>query len=341
MTLVLSRYACVRAEWGRLVVEGVKAAAPVPLDDPASLALIAAMASPRPLSEAAEEAGIAPADAERLAQPLLEAGVLVDADQGAAEHSTVWTFHNRLFHARTRPADRSEWDATRRPPPALPRRAWEPILPLERPDLDAIERDDPPFARVQAARRSQRVHGPRLLYAARLGEFLFRVGRVHDIWEVFGVTFVSRPYPSAGALYELELYVAVGACDGVDPGLYHYAGDHHHLARISAPAGNVERLLSDAAAGMGVSSEPQVLIVLAARFPRIATKYGPLAYSLMLKNVGVVMQTMYLSATAMGLAGCAVGVGDAALFAEATGLAVEDETSVGEFCIGEPREPAL
>jgi SagB-type dehydrogenase family enzyme len=341
VTLILSRYACVRAEWGRLVAEGVGAAAPVRLDEPASLALITALASPRTLAEAAAEAGIAPADAERLAQPLLEAGVLVDADRGAVERDAVWTFHNRLFHDRTRPADRSDWHTTRRPPPALPQRAWEPIIALERPDLDAIERDDPPLARVQAERRSVRVHGPHPLTVSRLGEFLFRVGRVHDIWEMLGATFVSRPYPSAGALYELELYVAVGACSGVEPGLYHYAGDHHHLARTPAPAGNVERLLSDAAAGMGVSSEPQVLIVLAARYPRIAVKYGPLAYSLVLKNVGVVMQTMYLSATAMGLAGCAVGAGDAALFAEATGLAVEDETSVGEFCIGEPREPGL
>jgi hypothetical protein len=32
----------------------------------------------------------------------------------------------------------------------------------------------------------------------------------------------------------------------------------------------------------------------------------------------------------------AVGTGDAKVFAEATGLAIEEETSVGEFCLGEP-----
>ena len=132
------------------------------------------------------------------------------------------------------------------------------------------------------------------------------------------------------------------ACEGVDAGLYHYAGDHHHLARVSGQGSSVDRLLADAAAGMAVTSRPQVLIVAAVRFSRIATKYGPLAYTLVLKNVGVLIQTMYLSATAMGLAGCAVGAGDSTVFAEATGLAVDEETSVGEFCLGEPAggEPA-
>jgi SagB-type dehydrogenase family enzyme len=170
----------------------------------------------------------------------------------------------------------------------------------------------------------------------RLGEFLYRVGRVHDLWQLGGATYALRPFPSAGALYELEFYVVARACTGVGAGLYHYAGDRHRLALVSEMTERVERLLSDAAMGMGRRAEPHALIVLAARFPRIATKYGPLAYSLVLKNVGVAMQTMYLTATAMGLAGCAVGAGDSALFAQATGLPIEEETSVGEFCLGEP-----
>ena len=336
MTLVLSRFACVRAERGRLIAEGLGRASPILLDDAGRLAFIQALASPRTIAEAAEHAGIILAEAESLAERLIAAGVLVNADESADEHAGLWSFHERLFHARTRPPDWSHWDRTALPPPALPQRTWSPVIPLERPDLDALERDDPPLARVQAARRSERVHAARPLSAVRRGEFLYRVGRVHDLWHWGGVTYAPRPYPSAGALYELELYVAVNVCSGVDTGLYHYAADHHHLARIPAQADEVERLLADAATGMRVPTRPQVLIVVAARFPRIATKYGPLAYSLVLKNVGVLMQTMYLSATAMGLAGCAVGAGDAAVFAAATGLSIGEETSVGEFCLGEP-----
>jgi SagB-type dehydrogenase family enzyme len=78
----------------------------------------------------------------------------------------------------------------------------------------------------------------------------------------------------------------------------------------------------------------QVLIVIAARFQRIAWKYASIAYSIILKDVGVLYQTMYLNATAMGLAPCGVGCGDADLFARAAGTDYYAETSVGEFLLG-------
>ena len=43
---------------------------------------------------------------------------------------------------------------------------------------------------------------------------------------------------------------------------------------------------------------------------------------------------MYLVATAMDLAPCGVGSGDADLFAKVAGLNYYAETSVGEFVIG-------
>ena len=78
----------------------------------------------------------------------------------------------------------------------------------------------------------------------------------------------------------------------------------------------------------------QTLTILAARFQRLAWKYSSIAYALMLKNVGVIYQTMYLAATAMGLAPCAVGYGDSDLFARAAGTEYYAETSVGEFLLG-------
>jgi SagB-type dehydrogenase family enzyme len=98
---------------------------------------------------------------------------------------------------------------------------------------------------------------------------------------------------------------------------------------------DVEQLLHCAAMSTGIDEQRlQVLIILAARFPRIAWKYESIAYALILKHVGVVMQTMYLAATAMGLAPCAVGCGDADLFAKAAKLNYYEETSVGEFLLG-------
>jgi hypothetical protein len=60
-------------------------------------------------------------------------------------------------------------------------------------------------------------------------------------------------------------------------------------------------------------------------------KYQGMAYALILKDLGALLQTMYLVATAMNLAPCALGSGDTDLFAEATGLNPLEEASVGEF----------
>ena len=62
-----------------------------------------------------------------------------------------------------------------------------------------------------------------------------------------------------------------------------------------------------------------------------------MAYNVMLKNVGVLYQTLYLVATAMDLAPCALGGGDSDLFARAVGLDYFAETSVGEFLLGSKR----
>jgi SagB-type dehydrogenase family enzyme len=69
-------------------------------------------------------------------------------------------------------------------------------------------------------------------------------------------------------------------------------------------------------------------------------KYEGTGYALMLKHVGVLYQNMYLVATAMGLAPCAIAVGGADFFAEATGLDPRAESSVGAFTLGSRRPPS-
>jgi oxazoline/thiazoline dehydrogenase len=59
-----------------------------------------------------------------------------------------------------------------------------------------------------------------------------------------------------------------------------------------------------------------------------------MSYATVLKDVGALMQTMYLVATAMRLAPCALGGGDAEHFARLLGSDYFEETSVGEFVIG-------
>ncbi len=96
----------------------------------------------------------------------------------------------------------------------------------------------------------------------------------------------------------------------------------------------VDRLLQDSAHAAGVRQRPQILMILAARFARVGWAYGPLSYSLILKEVGVVFQSVSLAATAMGLGACVLGVGNSRVFAQLTEIDPLVETSVGELRLG-------
>jgi SagB-type dehydrogenase family enzyme len=148
------------------------------------------------------------------------------------------------------------------------------------------------------------------------------------------VAYTVRPYPSAGGSYELELYVAVDTCEGLARGFYHYDAGGHALVPIGARAQELEALLRGAAFAMGAPAVPQILITLAARFGRVSWKYSSLAYALILKDVGVLTQTLYLMATEMGLGGCAIGSVDIDLFARMTGIEFHVEGPVGQFALG-------
>ena len=148
------------------------------------------------------------------------------------------------------------------------------------------------------------------------------------------ITYTSRPYPSGGSSYPLELYLAVDKCEGLGRGFYFYDAGEHALVPIYVRATEFEALLKSAAFAMGESGVPQILITIAARFGRVSWKYSSIAYSLILKDVGVLMQTFYLMATAMGLGGCAIGSINIDLFARMTGIDFYVEGPVGQFAIG-------
>jgi SagB-type dehydrogenase family enzyme len=146
--------------------------------------------------------------------------------------------------------------------------------------------------------------------------------------------YITRPYPSAGASHELELYLAVNNCEGLKRGFYHYDAAAHGLVRIGVSEDELEQHLAGAEYSMSAAAATQILITMAARFARVSWKYSSIAYSLILKDVGVLMQTLYLVATEMGLGGCAIGITNIDLFAKMTGIEFHVEGPVGQFAIG-------
>lgn len=244
----------------------------------------------------------------------------------------AWAPHELWFHARSRRGrHENPWGVTLRssPPPAKHgKRAGIPLPAADTPRTMSLT------AAVES-RRSLREHDDLApLTVSELGEFLFRTARTRNTWTWSATELLDRPYPSAGALHELEIYPVVSTVTGVPRGLYHYDSHEHQLVPLDAGEASVGCLLGDAAQALRTDREPQVLFVITARFERVMWKYESMAYALTLKNVGALMSVMYLVATAMRLAPCALGGGDADLFAEAAGLAYESESSVGEFVLG-------
>lgn len=365
----LSRFACWRLDGARIVAESTRGHGVIHMAEPGMAAVLAALARPLSAAQLAEAAApFMPHVREQEWRSVLyllgAAAVIVPVDEaGTTDEAAdpalqMWSFHELFFHARSRLGrHRLPFGATCRflgkvpPLPAVKQVEATPWIPLPKPDMDEVAARDAPFTRVLEGRRSVRSYGPDPITVEQLGEFLYRTMRVqrrfvHRVPVRDGerggaaddrsvtLELTLRPSPGGGAIHELEIYVAVNRCQGLAPGLYHYDPVHHRLRPAGRDEGAVRRLIDDARRSAPVTPELQVLIILATRFERIGWKYESMAYALTLKNAGAALQTMYLVATAMGLAPVAVGAGNADLFARAAGTDYYAETSVAEFLLG-------
>jgi SagB-type dehydrogenase family enzyme len=338
----LSSFAFIRRDGTRLALESPTAHARIVLHDRRCLLLLSRLFDPGPPSAGRALETMLPRTAVRaITSVLWSAGFLTPVDEEVEPRSLLfWEFHDLLFHSRTRLGRyRAPYGATYRlegrvpaPPVFKPRPAGERI-PLFKPDLARLSRTDWTLTRALETRRSKRRHGKASITRRELGEFLFRTAAVRSVRTNRRYPTSVRVYPSGGAAHALELYLVVRGCRGLEPGLHYYDPDNHGLYRVAPMTMPVRSLLAGAARAARVR-QPQLLVVIAARFQRVSWKYSSISYSLVLKEVGALMQTMYLVATAMGLGACAIGGGDADVFTKAAGTDYYTESSVGEFILG-------
>ena len=322
----LSRFAYVRNDRGRTLLESPLA--PVRLElgpEAATIALNGSVSAGDPVARAV----LALLHRFGLHEPL-------DRLEPASER--VWEFHDALFHhaSRLNGADvgaTCRWREEMPPWPALKTPGPSPRIALARSDLTASASADAPFTSVLERRRSIRsADAP--LTMDQLSEFLFRAFRICALDRSGPVETVRRVVPAGGGLHELEAYVAVRQCIGLAQGSYWYDAHEHALELLGVDQESTSAFIDQAVRSWGRRHPPpDVLVTLAARLPRVAWTYERMAYRVVLMNVGAVMQTMYLVATAMQLAPCAVGNGSPELFARLTGIDPFDETSVGEFAL--------
>jgi SagB-type dehydrogenase family enzyme len=266
----------------------------------------------------------------------------------------LWDFHDLLFHTRSTEGRHANplgglypYAGVISPLPAVRRRWPGKKINLHKYSAAHSDAISPATTLLRGRHSTRSFDDQRPITLVELSRFLHSTARVQSrlrSWLDLGntrpvVTYAVRPYPSGGGCYELELYLAVDKCEGLARGFYHYDAGGHALVPIGVRAHELDALLAGAEFAMGAPAAPQILITIAARFGRMSWKYSSIAYALILKDVGVLTQTLYLMATDMGLGGCAIGTVNIELFAKMTGIEFHVEGPVGQFAIGRGTKP--
>lgn len=351
----LSRFALLHLVDGALELQTPRSGWRVRLLDPELAAFVATLSEPHSLDDqVAGSVGRGGFDAEQLAAfagMLARAGLLashVDVASPSVESTDpalrFWSFHDLLFHERTRVG------RTRRPfggtypfvgtdvePLPFERGTSDGAIELPAPTAAMLDERASAFFDVLDARQSVRdfdEENPVTL--AEISEILWRAARVRGIEPNQYGDIIDRPYPAGGGMHELDIYVAVRLVDGLAPGLHRYDAVANTLVPVAEESANFWNWFHMVPAWPEPQTQPQALLVLSARFGRVMWKYESMAYALVLKDTGVLMQTLCLTTEALGLGGCALGAGDSEGFARLAGLNPYAETSVGEFALGRP-----
>ncbi|MBW1870279.1 MAG: SagB/ThcOx family dehydrogenase [Deltaproteobacteria bacterium] len=127
------------------------------------------------------------------------------------------------------------------------------------------------------------------------------------LWAAQGVTS-SRGYrtaPSAGALYPLEIYIAVGKVSDLSPGIYKYEPDEHKLLKICDGDKRID--LWRAALEQSPIRNAPVVLVFCAIYERTTRKYRKRGIRYVHMEVGHAAQNVCLQAVSLGLDTVVIG----------------------------------
>lgn len=144
------------------------------------------------------------------------------------------------------------------------------------------------------------------------------------LWAAQGITrsWGGRTAPSAGALYPLELYVAVGNVMDLSPGIYKYDPGRNKLTLIKE--GDVRTALALASLGQRSVADGAINIVIAAVYERTMVKYGTRGERYVHIEVGHAAQNICLQAVALGLGLVTIGAFQDSAVAKIIGMSPDE-----------------
>jgi SagB-type dehydrogenase family enzyme len=321
--VAVDRFAYLRRDAGAAILESSEAACRLILD-PVAAAAVARLMS-----------GEAVGGDEPARTLLGRTGFLEPVTESAARR--VWSFHDRIFHAASRPAHEAVGlGPTARfkgvlPPPDP---AWgdgQPALP----ELPAT--DSAPLHYLLEHRRSVRDFADLPPSRTQLEALFSRTLRITARRRAGAETWLERPVPAAGGAGEIVGYLAVRAADGMEPGIWRHDALADRLDRVAPSGPPLDRLFGMVAAFIQrPGAPPPAIVVLAAKLPQLAWKYEAIAYRLALLDAGAALGILHLVAGDVGLGACAVGTVNPRHLAALTGMDSFAEVSLAEIAVGRP-----
>lgn len=163
-----------------------------------------------------------------------------------------------------------------------------------------------PLHEVLEARRSNDVF--EAMGLEQLLAVLVRSYRVQDAGvDHLGSEWSLRPVPSAGATHSFDLLVIVADVRDIEPGQYLFDAHRGGLQRLDPSWNEYADALEKAAllAARRLDPAPATILLVAAT-ARITARYSS-ALTLLLRDAGVLLQTLHLVATDLGLASRILG----------------------------------
>jgi len=114
-----------------------------------------------------------------------------------------------------------------------------------------------------------------------------------------------RSYPSAGALFPLELYVAINKVEKIEKGLYYYDPFKHVLIKKSDK--DIIPEITQAALNQQFINESAIVLIYTAIKSRSTSRYGERGLRYIYMEAGHAAQNIYLQAVSLNLGVVVIG----------------------------------
>ncbi len=123
------------------------------------------------------------------------------------------------------------------------------------------------------------------------------------------LVFFKKNSPSGGGLHPMEAYLMIQQVEGITPGLYRYLADSHRLLPLPTPDQGLRDFIMESVGQQHWFANAHCLVAMVPRFDRTFWKYRRHAkgYRVVTLEAGHLSQTLYLSATDLGLGAFVTG----------------------------------